>query len=134
MSQRLDEIIETFDLIDEWDDKYRYLIDLGRQLAPYPEDHRNDAHKVSGCASQVWLYFEPSASTHLSFKGCSDAHIVRGLIGVLHAAYSGQSKEYILKFDIEDLLKRLGLSDHISAQRANGLRSMIARIQAEAAL
>ncbi len=130
------EIIENFDLLEEWDDRYRYLIELGRTLPPLPEDARNDANKVRGCASQVWLAtsVKPDGSVGpvLAFDGDSDAHIVRGLIAVLFALYSGKSAKNILSTDAVALFEKLGLRDHLTPQRSNGFRSMVDRIQRDA--
>lgn len=130
------EIIENFDLLEEWDDRYRYLIELGRTLPPLPEGARNDANKVRGCASQVWLAtsVKPDGSVGpvLAFDGDSDAHIVRGLIAVLFALYSGKSAKNILSTDAVALFEKLGLRDHLTPQRSNGFRSMVDRIQRDA--
>jgi cysteine desulfuration protein SufE len=133
---RVDEIVENFDLMEEWDDRYRYLIELGRALPPLPEDARNDANKVRGCASQVWLAtsVKPNGVTGpvLSFVGDSDAHIVRGLIAVLFALYSGKGAKDILSTDAVALFEKLGLRDHLTPQRSNGFRSMVERIRKDA--
>ena len=132
----VDEIVENFELMEEWDDRYRYLIELGRALPPLPEDARNDANKVQGCASQVWLAtsIKPngSAGPMLSFAGDSDAHIVRGLIAVLFALYSGKGAKEILSTDAVALFEKLGLRDHLTPQRSNGFRSMVERIRRDA--
>ena len=132
----IDEIIENFDLLEEWDDRYRYLIELGRMLPPLPEAARNDANKVRGCASQVWLSttIKPNGSTGpvLAFEGDSDAHIVRGLIAILFALYSGKGAKDILSTDAVALFEKLGLRDHLTPQRSNGFRSMVDRIHRDA--
>jgi cysteine desulfuration protein SufE len=132
----IEEIVENFDLLEEWDDRYRYLIELGRTLPPLPDDARNDANKVRGCASQVWLAtsVKPngSAGPLLSFVGDSDAHIVRGLIAVLFALYSGKGAKDILSTDAIKLFEKLGLREHLTPQRSNGFRSMVDRIQRDA--
>jgi cysteine desulfuration protein SufE len=132
----IDEIIEDFGYLDEWDDRYRYVIELGRTLPPLPEDARNDANKVQGCASQVWLATEtkPNGADGpiLSFVGDSDAHIVRGLIAILFALYSEKSARQILSTDALAVFDRLGLREHLTPQRSNGLRSMVERIRADA--
>lgn len=132
----IDEIIENFDLLEEWDDRYRYLIELGRMLPPLPEAARNDANKVQGCASQVWLSttVKPNGSTGpvLAFDGDSDAHIVRGLIAILFALYSGKGAKDILSTDAVALFEKLGLRDHLTPQRSNGFRSMVDRIRRDA--
>jgi cysteine desulfuration protein SufE len=137
---KIDEIIDNFALLDEWDDRYRYLIELGRTLSPLPESARTDANKVQGCASQVWLStgIKPNGAGGpvLDFVGDSDAHIVRGLIAVLFALYSGKPAREILGTDAIALFEKLGLREHLTPQRSNGFRSMVNRIQrdAEAAL
>ena len=132
----IDEIIENFDLLEEWDDRYRYLIELGRMLPPLPEAARNDANKVQGCASQVWLSttVKPNGSTGpvLAFDGDSDAHIVRGLIAILFALYSGKGAKDILSTDAVALFEKLGLREHLTPQRSNGFRSMVDRIHRDA--
>ena len=132
----IDEIIENFDLLEEWDDRYRYLIELGRTLPPLPEAARSDANKVQGCASQVWLSttVKPNGSSRpvLAFDGDSDAHIVRGLIAILFALYSGKGAKDILSTDAVALFEKLGLRDHLTPQRSNGFRSMVDRIRRDA--
>ena len=132
----IDEIIENFALLEEWDDRYRYLIELGRMLTPLPEGARIDLNKVQGCASQVWLStdIKPNGAGGpvLNFIGDSDAHIVRGLIAVLFALYSGKPARDILSTDAIALFERLGLRDHLTPQRSNGFRSMVNRIQRDA--
>jgi cysteine desulfuration protein SufE len=132
----IDEIIENFALLDEWDDRYRYVIELGRSLAPLNERDRRDANKVQGCASQVWLAtsVEPNGQGGpvLSFIGDSDAHIVRGLIAILFVVYSGKPARDILATDAVALFERLGLREHLTPQRSNGFRSMVERIKSDA--
>ena len=132
----IDEIIENFALLDEWDDRYRYVIELGRLLAPLNERDRRDANKVQGCASQVWLAttVEPNGQSGpvLSFVGDSDAHIVRGLIAILLAVYSGRHAREIVDTDAAALFERLGLREHLTPQRSNGFRSMVERIKSDA--
>jgi len=132
----IDDIIENFALLDEWDDRYRYLIELGRQLEPLPDADRNDTNKVRGCASQVWLAtsVKPNGTGGpvLSFIGDSDAHIVRGLIAVLFALYSGKHAKDILSTDAIALFEKLGLKEHLTPQRSNGFRSMVDRINRDA--
>jgi len=131
-----EEIIENFSLLEEWDDRYRYLIELGRALPPLPEAARNEANKVRGCASQVWLStsIRPNGAGGpvLTFEGDSDAHIVRGLIAVLFALYSGKSAREILDSDAIVLFEQLGLREHLTPQRSNGFRSMVDRIRRDA--
>ena len=128
----LDDLAAEFDLLGDWDERYRYVIDLGRTLAPLTETEHSDANKVRGCASQVWLVREPPADNRLTFRGDSDAHIVRGLIAILLRLYSGQTAEEILAFDAKAGFERLGLSGALSTQRSNGLFSMVERIRRDA--
>ncbi len=132
----IDEIIENFSLLDEWDDRYRYVIELGRALAPLDERDRRDANKVQGCASQVWLAtaVKPNGQSGpvLSFVGDSDAHIVRGLIAILFAIYSGKRACDILATDAAAIFEKLGLREHLTPQRSNGFRSMVERIKSDA--
>jgi cysteine desulfuration protein SufE len=132
----IDEILENFVLLENWDDRYRYVIELGRTLAPLPEAAHVDANKVQGCASQVWLvtHKKPNgaAGPVLTFEGDSDAHIVRGLIAILFALYSGKTAKEIVETDALAVFDRIGLRENLTPQRSNGLRSMIQRIQAEA--
>jgi cysteine desulfuration protein SufE len=131
----IDEINENFALLDEWDDRYRYLIELGRMLPPLPDAARIEANKVQGCASQVWLTTDiaPGQSGPvLSFVGDSDAHIVRGLIAILLAIYSHKPAHDILATDALALFDRLGLREHLTPQRSNGLKSMVGRIRNDA--
>jgi cysteine desulfuration protein SufE len=132
----IDEIIDNFSLLDDWDDRYRYLIELGRELPPLAAEAHNDANKVRGCASQVWLdtRVRPNGAGGpvLTFIGDSDAHIVRGLIAVLFAMYSGRSAKHILATDAVALFEKMGLREHLTPQRSNGFRSMVERIHADA--
>ena len=132
----VDEIVENFELMEEWDDRYRYLIELGRSLPPLPEQARTATNKVQGCASQVWLAttVKPNGGGGpvLSFAGDSDAHIVRGLIAVLFALYSGKGARDILSTDAVALFEKLGLREHLTPQRSNGFRSMVERIRRDA--
>ncbi len=131
----LNEIIETFDLLDDWDDRYRYLIELGRELEPLEPEAHDDAHKVRGCASQVWLSTAircEGPEPHLTFKGDSDAHIVRGLITLVLALYSGKTSGEIIGLDPQPVFEKLGLSSHLTPQRSNGVRAMVERIKGDA--
>lgn len=136
----IDEITANFALLDDWDDRYRYLIELGRGLAPLPETARTEANKVPGCASQVWLVTTVTSGTPgdgsgepvLRFDGDSDAHLVRGLIAILLAACSGKTPGQILKTDVLTLFDRLGLGDHLTPQRSNGFKAMAGRIRDDA--
>jgi cysteine desulfuration protein SufE len=129
----IDEIPENFALLDEWDDRYRYIIELGRSLPELPELARVEANKVQGCASQVWMEtsVRPNgkAGPVLTFVADSDAHIVRGLIAILFALYSGKGAHDILSIDALALFDRMGLREHLTPQRSNGLRSMVQRIR-----
>jgi cysteine desulfuration protein SufE len=130
------EIIDNFSLLDDWDDRYRYLIELGRELPPLAAEAHNDANKVRGCASQVWLdtRVRPNGAGGpvLTFVGDSDAHIVRGLIAILFAMYSGRSAKDILSTDAVALFEKMGLREHLTPQRSNGFRSMVERIHSDA--
>jgi len=132
----LDEIRDNFAFLDDWDDRMSYVIELGRALPPFPEEARTDANKVRGCASQVWLSTRverEGGEPRLVFVGDSDAFIVRGLIAILEAAYSGRPVREILAGDPEAIFDELDLKGHLTAQRSNGLRSMVDRIRREAA-
>jgi cysteine desulfuration protein SufE len=130
------EIIDNFSVLDDWDDRYRYLIELGRELPPLAEAAHNEANKVQGCASQVWLdtKVRPNGAGGplLTFEGDSDAHIVRGLIAILFAIFSGKPAKDILATDAIALFERMGLREHLTPQRSNGFRSMVERIRLDA--
>ncbi|HVZ54999.1 MAG TPA: SufE family protein [Pseudolabrys sp.] len=132
----IDEIVENFALLDEWDDRYRYVIELGRTLPPFTDSDRSETNKVRGCASQVWLvtHVRPDggAGPVLSFEGDSDALIVRGLIAILFALYSDKPARDILATDALALFDKLGLRENLTPQRSNGLRSMVERIRTDA--
>ena len=128
----LDDLIETFDLLGDWEERYRYVIDLGRELEPLTDAERNAATKVSGCASQVWLVLDPVREGRLHWRGDSDAHLVRGLIAIVLRLYNDRKAEAVLGFDARAAVEQLGLSEALSSQRSNGLASMIARIRADA--
>lgn len=136
MATDIQTIIDDFAFLDEWEDRYRYLIELGRDLAPLPEAAHNEANKVRGCASQVWLESRieqtPSGPV-LHFLGDSDAHIVRGLVAVALAFFSGRPASEIVIADAQALFRQLGLAEHLTPQRSNGLNSMVNRIKADAA-
>lgn len=132
----LAEIEADFTLLDEWEDRYRYLIELGRNLPPLPDALRTDANRVRGCASQVWLATsikEAGGGQALSFLADSDAHIVRGLIAILGAIYNGRRVDEVLAIDPDPVFAGLGLKEHLTPQRSNGLASMVARVRADAA-
>ena len=134
-SQTLDEIRADFALLDDWEDRYRYVIELGRTLEPIPEAARTEANRVRGCASQVWLETVVSGSgadRRLGFRGDSDAHIVKGLIAILLAVHDRQSPAEILATDAHAAFRELGLAEHLTPQRSNGFKSMVERIRADA--
>jgi cysteine desulfuration protein SufE len=128
----LNELQDEFDLLEDWEERYRYVIELGRELAPLQDSERSEPNKVRGCASQVWLVTEPQPDGTLAFRGDSDAHIVRGLIAILLRLFSGRRPEEILAFDAKSAFEQLGLSGALSSQRSNGLASMVARIRRDA--
>jgi cysteine desulfuration protein SufE len=136
MPLTIDEITDNFSLLDDWDDRYRYVIELGRSLPAFPEEARTESNKVQGCASQVWLTtrMQPNGARGpvMSFLADSDAHIVRGLIAILFALYSGKPARDILSIDALGVFDRLGLRENLTPQRSNGLRSMVERIRSEA--
>ena len=134
MTTAIETIVDDFAFLDEWEDRYRYVIDLGRELEPLRDCERNGRTKVQGCVSQVWLVTKADDGPDpvLSFRGDSDAHIVRGLVAIVLTLYSGKPASRILATDAEATLRQLGLDEHLTPQRANGLRSMIRRIQNEA--
>jgi cysteine desulfuration protein SufE len=129
-----EDILANFELLDDWEDRYRYVIELGRRLEALPESERTPANKVQGCVSQVWLAttVQNSGEPHLHFVGDSDAHIVRGLIAILFAIYSGKSADDILRLDANALLAKLKLKEHLTPQRSNGLMAMVKRIRSDA--
>ena len=132
---KLEQIIDDFAYLDEWEDRYRYVIELGKALPELPEDKRTVENKVQGCASQVWLVShaaDESPDPVLTFEGDSDAHIVRGLVAIVLAVYSGKQASEIAGTDAIEIFDRIDLVEHLSAQRANGLRSMVKRIRDEA--
>jgi cysteine desulfuration protein SufE len=130
-----DDILADFELLDDWEDRYRYVIELGRRLEPLPEAERGPANKVQGCVSQVWLSTnvdQSGSAPRLTFLGDSDAHIVRGLIAILFALYSGKSAEEIIDIDAGQRLALLYLKEHLTPQRSNGLMAMVKRIRQDA--
>ena len=132
----IDDIKDNFDLLEEWDDRYRYVIELGRTLAPMSEADHSLTNKVQGCASQVWLATTVSSNDSgepvLTFQGDSDAHIVRGLIAILLAVFSGKTAREILNTDAVEVFNSLGLREHLTPQRSNGFRSMVERVKVDA--
>lgn len=129
---RQDEIIEEFELFDDWEDKYAHLIDLGKKLPPMSEEHKTEERKVKGCQSNVWLY-PTFADGKIFFEADSDALIVKGLVSLLITLYNGQSPEVIAKNELY-LFERIGMNQHLSMTRANGLASMIKQIKTYAIL
>ncbi len=132
---QIEELIEDFSFLEDWDDRYKYLIELGNQLVPLAESEMNAATRVEGCVSQVWLVCEQDDQHNdpvLLFRGNSDAHIVRGLIAVTLAIFSGKPASQIITTDEAEFFNRIGLQEHITPQRSNGLRSMVQRIKAYA--
>lgn len=126
------DLIEDFEFLDGWEERYMHVIDLGKAMDPLPETDQIDANKVRGCASQVWLVSARNDAGQLVFRGGSDAHIVSGLVAIAVQVFSHKSDALIRAFDTDALFDALGLSEHLSSQRANGLRSMVARIKHEA--
>ena len=125
----LDEIRENFDFFDSWEDRFQYLIDLGKKLPPFPEDWKDEQHKVLGCQSNVWLNIDLGDDDRIDLDAVSDAHIVNGLIAIVHAQYDGLTPAEAAAADIESLLKELGLETHLSPTRRNGLHAMIQRVR-----
>ncbi len=128
----IDDIIDDFSLIDDWEDRYRYVIELGRKLESLPDSAHNDDNKVRGCASQVWLETnvrrDDDGQARLAFRGDSDAHIVRGLIFIIISYFSGRTPQDILRGDLLSVFEKLGLTEHLTPQRSNGVRAMVDRI------
>ncbi len=125
-------IAGDFAFLDEWEERYKYIIDLGRHLAPLSDEERNETNKVQGCASQVWLVFDPPRNGRLYFRGDSDAHIVKGLVAMMTALFSGKTFQDIIDLDPQEKFAEIDLTAHLTPQRANGLSSMVARIKREA--
>ena len=131
----IEEIRDNFDLLEEWDDRYRYVIELGRTLEPMPEAEHSQENKVQGCVSQVWLSKQMGRGSDgpvLKYLGDSDAHIVRGLIAILLTLYSSRTPQEILATDATGVFDEFGFRDHLTPQRSNGLRSMVERIRTDA--
>lgn len=129
ITDALDALAADFDLLEDWEDRYRHVIELGRELAPLADAERSEANRVRGCASQVWLVADPASDGRLNFRGDSDAHIVRGLVAIVLRLLSGRTPAEILAFDARGAFDRLGLSGALSAQRTNGLYSLVERIR-----
>lgn len=136
MTTSYDDILEAFDFLDDWEDRYKYLIDLGRELPGLSADEKTDGNKVRGCVSQVWLVTsvekDAGGGPVLTFRGDSDALIVQGLVAIVTALFSGKPATDILETDVEGVFAKLGLQEHLTPQRSNGLRSMVGRIRADA--
>jgi len=128
----IQDMIDDFAFLDDWEDRYMHVIDLGKGLPPLLDTDKTDANKVKGCASQVWLVSQRHNGIW-TFSGDSDAHIVKGLVAIVLEIFSGRSAAEIAALDANDILSKLGLAEHLSAQRSNGLASMIGRIKSEAA-
>lgn len=137
MTLQIADVIATFDMLDAWEDRYRYLIEMGRSLAPLSDDERNEDNRVRGCASQVWvvttLTQTPDGTPLLAFRGDSDAHIVKGLVALVLSFYDKKTPQEVLSGDVMGLFKQLELSEHLTPQRSNGVRSMVERIRRDAA-
>lgn len=131
----IDDIRDNFELLEDWDDRYRYVIELGRTLEPMPEEEHSAVNKVQGCVSQVWLQKlvdRGNGAPILKYRGDSDAHIVRGLVAIVLALYSGRTPQEILETDAISVFNEFGFRDHLTPQRSNGLRSMVERIKTDA--
>jgi cysteine desulfuration protein SufE len=134
-SLSIDQVVADFELLDDWEDRYRYVIELGRGLSPLPDAERTDANKVRGCASQVWLSTHESSRDgrlRLLFRGDSDALIVKGLVAIVIALFDGKTPDEIRKLDAEALFSQLDLRSHLTTQRSNGLRALVDRIKTDA--
>jgi cysteine desulfuration protein SufE len=134
-SLSVDQVVADFELLDDWEDRYRYVIELGRGLHPLPEAERTDANKVRGCASQVWLSTHENSRDgrlRLVFRGDSDALIVKGLVAIVIALFGGKTPDEIRQIDAEALFSQLDLRSHLTTQRSNGLRALVDRIKADA--
>ncbi|WP_439637399.1 SufE family protein [Oceanicaulis sp.] len=128
----IDALVDEFDFLGDWEERYRYLIEMGQALPGLPEAERTDDTRVKGCVSQVWMVIDDGPDHALELRGDSDAHIVKGLVALLSRLYDGRSPQEALSIDPKEVLGRIGLAEHLSPQRSNGLASMIKRIQAEA--
>ncbi len=136
MTTAIADILEGFEFLEDWEDRYRYVIELGRELEPLTDEERSEENRVHGCVSQVWLSKSIQSDSDkgpiLFYKGDSDAHIVRGLVAIVLAQYSGVSAQEILETDIESIFNKIGLKEHLTPQRSNGLSSMVQRIKDDA--
>lgn len=129
----VDQLVESFEMLGPWEERYRYLIELGRKLPPMPDTEKSEATKVRGCMSQVWLTAQPRPGPRLELHGDSDAHLVKGLIALLFKLYEGRTPAEIVELDVHSVFERLGLENHITMNRRNGFYSMVERIRALAA-
>lgn len=135
MTTTIDDIRDNFELLEDWDDRYRYVIELGRTLEPMPDEEHSAENKVQGCVSQVWLQKlvdRGHGAPTLKYRGDSDAHIVRGLVAIVLALYSGRTPQEIIETDAISVFNEFGFRDHLTPQRSNGLRSMVERIKTDA--
>lgn len=123
-----EDLLENLSFLDDWEERYKYVLDLGKALAPFPEAHKNEAYLVKGCVSQVWLDYQKQDDKFIFF-GDSDSHLVRGLIAILFIIYADKSASDILKTDFKACFEEIGLAEHLTPQRSNGLFSMVQRIQ-----
>ncbi|MFC4724403.1 SufE family protein [Glycocaulis abyssi] len=128
----IESLVDEFDFLGDWEERYRYLIDMGRALEPLGPEEHSDTNKVQGCVSQVWLVLDKDDAGNLTIRGDSDAHIVKGLVALLIRLYSGRPPAEAAAIDAREVLARIGLGEHLSPQRSNGLASMVARIRASA--
>jgi len=130
----IQDIIDDFSFMDDWEERYTHVIDLGKDLAPLSADERNETTRVKGCVSQVWLVkdVDEDKQGRLFYRGDSDAHIVKGLVAIIIQIFSGQTAANIINTDINAIMDKLGLAEHLSSQRSNGLKAMIARIEHDA--
>ena len=131
LHQDIDDLVDEFDFLGDWEERYRYLIELGQGLDPLPDAERTDETKVKGCVSQVWVVLDDTDGK-IILRGDSDAHIVKGLVALMARLYSNRTPQEALTIDPKDVLSRIGLSEHLSPQRSNGLASMIATVRREA--
>jgi cysteine desulfuration protein SufE len=133
----IDIIRDDFASLDDWEDRYRYVIELGHTLEPLSDEAHTDVNKVRGCVSQVWLECEPKTNAEgeriLHYRGDSDSHLVRGLIAIAVALFSGRTPEQVLAVDAVGAFRALGLEQHLTPQRSNGVRAMVERIRTDAA-
>lgn len=131
--QNIEDMIGDFTFLDDWEDRYMHVIEMGKSLEDLTDDEHNTANKVNGCVSQVWLVTSQTGNpVQLKYRGDSDAHIVKGLVAIVIKIFSGRTPQEIIAINAVDILNKLGLSEHLSVQRSNGLSAMINRIQTEA--